>query len=368
MIRLQKSALRDAQSLSNEIRSQIEKGKLAPGTKLPNTTEWAHEMNSDPRLFQAAMRHLAFEGFLERKRRIGTFVKSLPQKPCVLVLILYPVLASPSFHSILLSQIQKQVANRNFRIEIFPNGLELLSNDQETRQTGIRRLQDTLDRLSPVGYIQVGFYLNRIPQLYQKYKRPTVTLSSSNAKFDVAFDPQCFYRDGTAYLASKGKRNILLLRHDRRINPGVDLDAFWDATRKNHFLHADVREVFDSDDDGTDYEHFLESQGYHLMKNIIQEWKTLRKNYIPDCILVSDDVLMKGAALALVEERHFLSADILLVVLTIAEIKRHFTLPIVQYILSIEDLARTIIESLDAKIEGRQISQKLLGGRIVDAP
>src|SRR5690349_8717570 len=137
MIRLSKSALKDAMSLSSEIRSRIEKGKLAPGTKLPNTTEWAREMNSDPRIFQAAMRHLAFEGFLERKRRVGTFVKSLPKKPCVLVLMLYPALANPSFHSILLSQIQKQVAERNLRIEIFPNSLELLSNDQETRGAGI---------------------------------------------------------------------------------------------------------------------------------------------------------------------------------------------------------------------------------------
>lgn len=74
----------DSQSLTNQLVSRIRKmifiGDLAPGDRLPNEPDLAERMSVSRSTIRAALQILEREGFLIRKRGIGTFVVQEPLK------------------------------------------------------------------------------------------------------------------------------------------------------------------------------------------------------------------------------------------------------------------------------------------------
>ncbi len=60
--------------IGEQIRSLIISGEIAPGTKLPPSTELAAKWNTHPATIHAALAPLVKEGLLTRQPKIGTFV------------------------------------------------------------------------------------------------------------------------------------------------------------------------------------------------------------------------------------------------------------------------------------------------------
>lgn len=356
------------ETFAAEIRRRIESGILADGSRLPTTMAWAKALGVDHRILQAGLASLASQGLLERKQRVGTIVKTSPRKPCLLILIGWPRLSGrATYFSALCAEIKSQAAIRGYRTEVFDNAFELLSADPALRAEAISTLRETIERLNPAGYIEVEFNLNRISELYPRYKKPTVVYGSSGARYRVQWDHNQLFIAPLEYFHRKHRRKILFLRHQRRINPVIDLELFWNEVRSHRFLRAEIREIFSHENPAEDYEAQMEAAGYRLMKEIIADWRTRRRNYIPDCLLVNDDVMMKGVGLALVEERFHPPDGLLIVVLSNSAIERHYPVPVTRFLLRVEEAAQCLVEMLTARIarHDRIEAPKLLHGEVM---
>jgi GntR family transcriptional regulator len=66
------------QRVVEHLRCMIIEGKLKPGTRLPPEPEFAKSLNVSRSTLRVALDRLAQDGFIERKRGIGTFVADRP--------------------------------------------------------------------------------------------------------------------------------------------------------------------------------------------------------------------------------------------------------------------------------------------------
>lgn len=270
------------------------------------------------------------------------------------------------FYPNLLVELRQQIQQRGFQIEFYDHAYATLSLDPQERKEAIANLGTVLERANPVGYIQIDFELNRISDLYLKYRRPSVSHVYAGPKYRVYGDGASFDICGLRYLREQGRQKVLTIRHHRRANPWVDLEVFWGEIRKNKFLHAEIREIFDRDDITRDYENYMEASGYRLMKEIIADWKTRRKNYVADCLLIDDAVAMRGVATALVESGISVPKDLLIVVKDIANNRCHYPFPVKLYLVETESLARGLIDMLEERLsrKGEIEAPRFIQGRL----
>jgi DNA-binding transcriptional regulator YhcF (GntR family) len=81
-IRLDPSAREPlSEQLRSALASRIASGRLAPGERMPTVRELAAELEIAPNTVAKAYRDLAADGFIEGRRRRGTFVSErLPKR------------------------------------------------------------------------------------------------------------------------------------------------------------------------------------------------------------------------------------------------------------------------------------------------
>ena len=77
-------SVRGWQEVRAEVRRRINSGLWKPGERIPNEAELAEEFGCARVTVNRALRDLAGQGFLERRRRRGTFVPAAPVRRAVL--------------------------------------------------------------------------------------------------------------------------------------------------------------------------------------------------------------------------------------------------------------------------------------------
>lgn len=347
------SALTSSDAFAAEIRTRIETGKLKEGDRLPSTQEWAKELRIDHRIIQQALAHLAAKGLLERKPRKGTLVRSSNHRPCIFVIMGWSMPREGGFYSNLLADLRREITLRGFRMEFADHAYQMLSSNAEERKTAIASFGELVERAKPVGYIQIDFELNRISDLYLKYRCPSVSHVYAGPKYRVYADGTDFDITGLRYLHEHGRQKVLTIRHHRKVNPSVDLEVFWNEVRRQKFLYAEIREIFDRDDITQSYENYMEAAGYLLMKEIISDWKERRKNYVPDCLLIDDAVAMKGVATALVEAKVSVPENLLIVVKNSTNSRYIYPVPVSFYLVETSNLAKGLLDMLEERLSRR---------------
>lgn len=329
------------------LRQQIDSGKYKVGLRLPNTLAWAQALGVNDRRVHRVLARLAAQGLLERRPRLGTYVNTKPKRRTVVILIGSALVMEP-FHHLrkVVEMLLKELRQLEYEVEVIDDLFSLLINDFEEQERRIERFRNRLIQIDPAGYVECSFDLSRLPGLYPQLERPLVSFYPTSSGGDVFFDQQAFVRESLKYLASRGRRKVMFIRSAGRLGPvHHTTSAFWAAVKDFGFIRGAIRELYHSS--ATDS---MEIEASRWIVQLSQSWQTQRKNYVPDCLVVSDDILMRGLAVGLIQAGIQVPKNLLVVVMANEEIRFSYGISVVRCELPLRALAQSLVSVLDARM------------------
>ncbi len=353
-------------STSTDIEAQLlaalQSGRWKPGDRLPTTAELAEESGADLRSVQRALAALAARGLLDRRPRLGTYVRETASPRTVGLATGWNLkLERNVFPRLFVSEMERALEALGYRLHLFENLFALMVNDPATFREGLTRLHEELAAVNPAGFVELQMHLSRLPGTRPEWERPTVHAARLEYGADAAFDRIAFYHDAMAELARRGCRRVILIRKGALLEhfPAED-EAFYSAAKKQRFLRASIREVYVREQNPD-----VESGAATLLDALADEWSTARRTETPDALLVADDIMTKGIVTALL--RRGLGPDLTLLSLTTAGLPYHFGLPVIRYELPLRALAEELARRLHLKLARQPLPKApaLLRGRIV---
>lgn len=341
-------------ALETLLRDKILDGEFADGLRLPSTLPWAKALQINDRRLQRVLSRLSAQGLLERRPRYGTYVRRRSGYPTVVILCAWPLIRE-HLHYLrkIIEFLTEDLQALKYQVEVVDDLFSLLTNNFDEQQHRVEQLRGRLSQINPAGYIELAFDLSRLPDLYPQLERPLVSFYPTSSGGDVYFDDQAFPRESLKYLASKGRRKVLLIRNAGRLGPLHHATAtFWKCVEEFGFIRGSFRELYH----GSITEE-LEEESYRWMLQLIQSWKHLRKNYVPDSLVVADDIIMKGIAAALIDAKVRIPEDLIIVSKANEGIHHQYGIPVVRCESALRDVSTSLAELLHARI-GKQKSIK----------
>ncbi len=354
-----------ASPVEEKILEGIASGRLKPGERLPPTAVLAVELGVDLRSVQRALASLAARGYLDRRPRVGTFVRAEQGEPTIGLLTGWNFALERNAWPRLMSRLLgEELARRGYRLHVFDDLFAATVNDTTVYGAAMERLGASFEEINPAGFIELQFHLSRLSALYSAWNRPSVHLGRVEYGGDVALDQQAFISASVRHLAGLGRRKVLWVRKRGLLEnfPGED-ETFWKACKRGNFLKAELREVYVR----TQHPE-LEAETAALMASLIQEWKAARRTQWPDAIMVSDDVMMRGVVTALLKAGVRVPDDLVLLTMTTEGFDLHYGLPVIRYEYPMGRVAGELVGLLDLRLRKQPAFKTplLMEGEIVD--
>lgn len=226
----------------------------------------------------------------------------------------------------------------------------MLINDLEEQQIRVAKLRERLTSIAPAGYVECSFDLSRLPDLYPTFKRPLVSLYATTGGGDVSIDERATVRESMKYLAGQGRRKVLLIRSAGRLGAlHWTTETFWNAVKDYGFLRATFREIYHSGITDS-----MEEEAYRWTLQLVRSWEKMRRNYVPDALLVCDDIMMRGIARALAQTKVKVPSDLLIVCSANESVRHSYGVPVVRCVTPLSEVAHHLVELLDARIQKRK--------------
>ncbi|HWL50951.1 MAG TPA: GntR family transcriptional regulator [Chthoniobacteraceae bacterium] len=323
----------------------IRNGRWKAGEKLPGSRQLAEELGVTSREIHHALSALAAQGYLERKQGTGTVVRARRRVSNVVMLLKNNLHLEQAHSNRLLVEMSRQeLEARGYGLVVIDHLFAASARPYADYPAIMERLRRQLEAAEPVGVLEVACALNRFPELYAGFKRPSVRWGRPQQGGDVCFDSAHFLRCSMEHFAARGRRKIAILRKE---SPYVNDEPLWKAVEKLGFLRCQIRETHRE----CDLE--IERAGYELTACLVDEWKAIRKNYVPDCLLVTDDIMMRGVAAALLQSHLDLPRDLEIISLTNREIPVRFGVPVHRYEVSRRDAARELVDLFELRVARR---------------
>lgn len=340
----------------------LQAGRWKAGDRLPTTAELAEETGADLRSVQRALAALAARGLLDRRPRLGTYVReSAAPRTIGLVTGWNLKLERNAVPRLFVSEIERALAALGYRLHLFENLFSFMVNDATVFRDGVARLHEELTAVAPAGFVELQMHLGRLPGIRPEWELPTVHAGRLEHGADAAFDRAAFYRDAMAELARRGCRRVVLIRKGALLEqfPAED-DAFFSAAKKHRFLRATIREVYVREQSPD-----VEGGAAALLNTLAGEWATARRSERPDALLLADDVMMRGVVTALLQRG--LGSELTLLTLTTSGLSLHFGLPVIRYEIPVRALAEELAHRLHLKLARQPLpkSPALIAGQIV---
>mgnify|MGYP000975439923 FL=1 len=178
---------------------------------------------------------------------------------------------------------------------------------------------------------------------------------------DVCFDRAEAVRESVLYLGSRGKKRLLYLRTAPHAE--ADMEGLRMAVEEQNFEDVQIEQLAMHEEN-----HYQEAVAYEHVCALAEKWGKSEK--MPDAILVSDDIAMRGIALALVRHRIKTPKDLEVLVFANEGITHHYGIPVTKYEVSPRQFARTLFNALCARMN-ETASPDLpckIKGRIIPEP
>lgn len=347
------------------VREQIERfltgairsGRLKVNDPFPTTQELAGTWGVNISSLQKAMTSLRARGLIERKRKAGTFVRSLTEQVEIAVLVGPDLLLeSAYYHRALAQSLQTEIEARKWRCSVHGHLNRLWSGGEGVR--AIRReLRDAIDKNGICGLALVAMGEKGAKDVGLKTILPLVRCSQVQRYSDVMHDYYRFARDTIEWVAARGRTNVACLGF---VEKSDAFQGVLDASRAGGLPEPAVEPLYCVNHP----EGATEEEGCRRTLALAAEWKRSRR--CPDALIVSDDVAMRGVALALLQAGVRVPDELLVVALANEGVNFHYGIPVVRYEFSIRDAAREALAILWKRMLGDEPSglPAMLGGRI----
>ncbi len=350
--------------IQKQLEQAIRSGQLAPGTRLPTSNEMVRTWRVNLAALQKAMDRLSADGLIERKPGRGTFVRSLTDK-AVIGLLVGPHLMAESAHYFraLVATIQKEVGERNWRCLLYD---QLTYEDEEAVAESKRRVMHDIDHHRFKGLIFVGCSPVVRKDFLQRSDLPGVIYGYSPSECTVSLDNYRAVYESASWLARQGCRRVVYYRtlSPWSLSTARDREGLLDAARE-HGLVEPIDAIHQLRPSQVSRSVSPEKIGYEEMRRLMAGWD--RSHTWPDGLIVSDDIMMKGIAYALVERGIRVPQQLRVVCFGAEGIDHLYAVPVARYVHSVQEVARLLISLLWKQIVGEPLSSSpvLVGGNLL---
>ncbi|MDD2710869.1 MAG: winged helix-turn-helix domain-containing protein [Verrucomicrobiae bacterium] len=341
--------------IERNLRQKIQTGQIPPLTRLPSTSELSHQWRVTRKTVQKAMDGLVAAGLVERNRKSGTFVRNSTDK-AIIAILTGPNLADESacIHRILLKIIREEIdQSRNTRWTCRAyDGLYGPAIQSSFPSPSYRHLIDDLQNYPIKGLIKLDGSFDESRGLGNRYHLPTVQLGSPvrEAGADVFLNYRHFGEETVRFIHQTGLKKIAYLRAiDSQIDTSSDLDGMNEAVCPLGLPPIQIHQLAHI----FTVTNQFEKNVYEYTLRLIETWQ--KKRQWPEALIVSDDIAMRGAALALLCQAPNEARRMRMITMANEGIEHPYGLPVARYEFSPKNIARELLRILQLRMEGKKI-------------
>lgn len=336
--------------VARQLQEEIASGKYPVGSQLPAELKLAQQFNVAYLTIRQALGLLAKKGIVSRRQGHGTFVETTREQTLIGVLVgADTTLEYSHFHRALLRELDRLSGSahcifRSHRGLTDPEGEPLPSDS-----AAYTLLRSDLNNYPFAGFLEISPGVRGFQHLLEDTRLPRAIFEPYRDDTDIILDTYRFCYDSIKRLATLGRRRIAYLDtgFSSRLKMN-DLDGLFDATREMHLPAPTVEGI--TKDKRAD---FSEKEVFERTLRLIQKWRMLDAEKMPDAILVSDDIAARAVAMALMQARVRVPEDLLVMTCANKGIEHHYGIPVIRYEFPIDTIARSLLEILVGRIEGR---------------
>ncbi len=348
------------------ILEEIRAGRFAEGTRLPGAAELARRFQIGVNSVQHALARLSTLGYLERRPRVGTIVRQTEPSPLhVYLLVGADLKKEPHYHDRrLTSYLESELAKAGCVAHTHDHLSKLQGLTGKERQQALSRLMDDMARYEPAGIVESSTVFRRLWELSRVFSRPQVSIKAPHMGGDISLCQRQFMEISMATLKERGGRRLLWITKVTGTAPdSSSTNHFWNAMAASALHCVGVLEVNDQDPELPPEVAVREQVRWFIQQN-----RQLPPSRRADCLLVDDDILMRGVALALLGEQVEIPKELKVMTLTNEGVEHHFGVPVIKYEYPMAEIARRTVQLLMARIlrQPEERTPILLEGKVHD--
>ncbi|MBI4026924.1 MAG: GntR family transcriptional regulator [Verrucomicrobia bacterium] len=324
------------------LRRQIETERIRPGERLLSNMELAQKWKISCTAVQMALARLTTDGLVERSRGRGTFVKSATHPLTIGVLVGANLSDETAyFFRSVVGALHSQTKDRAWTFRVYDNLSSTQTTDPHLRG-GWQHLAHDLRNYPFGGLIEFGARADSLADVCFDKELPKATMCADVAISDLVPDERHFGFESANFIVSQGRRNLVYLHspvaHDDA------LDGIRDAVRQAGLRPPRIEELRAMGG------YALEKEAFEKMSRLVQSGPPsgpgTNAHHAPDALVVCDDIAMRGVALALVQHRVSVPAQLLVVTHANEGIHLHYGVPVVRYNFSPKQIAEELLRLL----------------------
>lgn len=331
-------------------RHAIESGGLKPGTKLPSNQALAARFGVSATVVQTALSRLSRDGFLERKRRKGTFIRKFQEKANI-ALLFGDSLADETAHyyRALLKRFNEACGERKWGCRHWSAlNSEMFSSDAvERRKDEMLRDHRSHPFTGVIEYSPGSQSL--IPEEFHG-KIASVSYGDNPAEVEISGGNYSFGVEAVRCLTAQGCRRIFYfctVWHNRSFTESID--GLLDAARE---LGLSAPKVHIEPYSTQSYE--METAMHRRMREIIAGW---RETEFPDGLVVNDDIAMRAMAPAILEAGIKVPGDLKVFCEGNEDVRFHYGFPVIRYEVSPKAVAEFLLSALERRMNGESLAK-----------
>lgn len=335
--------------ISDRIRNAILDGELASGTRIPPALEMARALNASVCTVQAALAPLVKEGLIERRQRLGTFVLNRAGALGGVGIYFgsnFWTGTEMGFYRELQKELCRELQAQGGRPTLW---IDVRPVDEQSEP--LQEITTAIHRREIQGLI-IGTANAVDIKWISQLKVPLSIFASASLPSRVWLDIKQFFELGFQELQRKGCRSagIIFPRSLPELMKLPENTAFFGSlteTAARYGLHmppAWIRIPEKNVDNGE-----FESYGYHQFKAI---WSQQER---PEGLLIFPDVVARGVITSILETGVSVPDQLKLVMHRNAGIPFLNPLPTSWLVVSVRQVALTLVEQLRRQIEGKGV-------------
>ncbi len=329
------------EQISEQFRVAIRSRQFPQGTMIPTNRAIQDRLNVTYKTVHQAMEQLANEGFVERYRGKGTFVKGVPKLGLVGIYC-HTVLLSADVPGIFVRRGMALASDffdsqqRNYRLYL---GGEL---SRFSTNSAVTDLTDDISRRGIVGLLLLNSdpLLQPMLDLAKTNQVPVVNMSDvGKAPYTVSFDLYGFINNAIGHLAQRGRQRTAVIFSSRRSQiSSADGIVAYQRSQGNKIMPVSLH------DDKASIEG-----GYHAAASLQLEQL--------DSLVVADDVMAQGVERYLIEKGVVVPEQLMVVTHWNKDNIQSLTLDFTKFELDTDNMIQQALNLLDDAISGHRIEQ-----------
>lgn len=338
----------------------IVSGRLPPGARVLSAATLAVELKAHPITVQRALQRLAAKGVLERRPRLGTFVR--PGHDAFRTAVLFgPALTDESscFYRALYRTLRELSPHPRWHCFLY-DGLNEASTaalpaDALDAMPQFRHFLWDHQQYVFRGFIAVGVGAEQ----WSAISRTAAGLPLVRFGLDgeIHFDYAHFAASGAGRVLKEGARRLSYLRTLPSDSPDDDVTEICRMVRDTPGAALETVQF------ATRPPVYDERRDTVFCQRLVRRW--MRERRLPDAILISDDVAMRGLAHALVSSGLTGARAPRVLCWANKGIRLHYGMPVLRYEVDPAAFARTLAKTLVARTAGKDVAPCRIRGRIV---